>query len=130
MSAEEQEQIRQQARTALAKIGLFFGGFLLFWMLFTRRPAQAYAVIDGQLHPIQMQYPQPHYQGAPYQGGPYQGAPYQGPPPGTYGPEYGAAPYGHNPNYQSPYNEGPRPQYRPTRTQNDYEQGHMQSNYK
>ena len=39
MSSQEQEQIRQQAQIALRKIALFFGGFLLFWMLFTRRPS-------------------------------------------------------------------------------------------
>lgn len=47
MSSQEQEQVRQQAQMALRKIALFFGGFLLFWMLFTRKPSQAYAVVDG-----------------------------------------------------------------------------------
>ena len=47
MSAEEQEQIRQQMQATLRKFGIFFGGFFLFWILFTRTPSQAYAVVDG-----------------------------------------------------------------------------------
>lgn len=75
-----------------------------------------------------MQYPQPHM--GQYQQGPYQG-PYQGPPQGSYGPEYGQSPYGSVPNYPSPYNaQGMHAQYYPNRSQNQYEQGHIQSNYK
>jgi len=120
MSAEEQEQIRIRTAALMKRLFLYSLGIMLFWMLFTRRPAQFYQEVNGQLYPINMQYYGSQPQG-PYMGqqSPYgnQGMPPQGDQgmayPGTspYSPYTAPSPYMSQPTQGQYYNPAPQSPY-------------------
>jgi hypothetical protein len=91
MSPEEREQFQREARLKLRRLGLIFGGFFVFWIMFSRTPHKAYTEFNGTLIPIEPTSPYTYpdqfaQQPAPYPHGqsnnPYVGLPYQ--PPGPY----------------------------------------------
>jgi hypothetical protein len=52
MSPKEQEFLRQQMQARIRRVGLYFVGFVLFIMIFSRNPARQYSEYDGTLVPI------------------------------------------------------------------------------
>lgn len=115
MSPEEQEHVRRESQKFLKRVAIFGFGFIVFWMIFTRRPHQAYSVVNGELIPVQIQNPYMQQQN-PYgyqeQQGPYG---YQNQPPQPYGNQQGYQQQGYQqhgyqqqaPSYNSPYNYNP-----------------------
>jgi DnaJ-class molecular chaperone len=52
MTEEERQQVVERMRVIFSKAILYFFGFIVFCVLFARRPHIAYQLINGQLVPI------------------------------------------------------------------------------
>ena len=125
----------------MVKIGLGLVGFVVFWMLISRRPHVAYQEINGQLIPADLNQHQmmPPQQFGGYQQGYQQGYPQGGYGHGGYGQGgYGQGGYGQSnfqpsQGYNSPYNYNPGNFARPGGSLQNYSNygntGHIQSNY-
>lgn len=114
---------------------MILGGFVLFWIFFSRTPHKAYTEFNGTLIPIEptgaFQYPDPYMSQAqvynPYQqsghygqpNNPYANQPYQPHP-----QSHPAQGYGTSTQYGSQY---PQPQY--LNTYNQYQQQQQQQAY-
>ena len=122
MSPEEQEQIKQQFQRSVRRTAVIFGGIILFWIFFSRKPHVAYTEYNGTISPIEDPYAftqaqQPHPQQVPPSQYGYQN--YQHPPP----PPPPQNPYNYNPQPRQPqqpnYQMYPQASYNQSQYQNN-----------